>query len=241
MISGNGAANTLEGMDGNDTLRGMAGNDVLIGGAGNDVLIGGTGADTMSGGLGNDDYEVVEAGDTAIEAAGGGLDTVWTSISFTLAAEVENLIKSGISAFTGTGNNLANRITGNAGNDTLIGGLGNDTLIGGAGADTFAYLSLADSGTTAATRDVIADFISGTDRVDLSGMDANTSVIGNNVFTFVGTGVFSGGGAAGAGQLRYISVGGNTLIEGDVNGDGVADFQIQLTGNHTITAADLVL
>ena len=145
-----------------------------------------------------------------------------------------------VSAFIGTGNDLNNQITGNVGNDTLIGGLGNDTLIGGAGADPFVYLAQADSGITAATRDVIADFISGTDRIDLSGIDANSTAIGNDAFTFIATGAFSGG-AVGAGQLRYGSVGGNTFIEGDVNGDGVADFQIQLTGNHTITAADLVV
>ena len=241
VILGNAAANTLDGMDGNDTLRGLAGNDTLFGGAGNDSLIGGAGADIMTGGLGNDTYEVMQAGDTVIEVAGGGIDTVWTSISYSLAAEVENLFNGSVNAFTGTGNNLANRITGNAGNDTLIGGLGNDTLIGGAGADTFAYLTLADSGITAASRDVITDFVNGTDRIDLSGIDANSTVIGNNAFTFIGTSGFSVGSAASAGQLRYGFAGANTIVEGDVDGDGLADFQIQLTGIHTMTAADLVL
>ena len=101
---------------------------------------------------------------------------------------------------------------------------------------------LHQSGITAASRDVITDFISGTDRINLSGIDANTTAIGNDAFTFIGTGTFSGGGALTAGQLRYGSVvGGNTLIEGDVDGDGLADFQIQLTGNHTVTTADLVV
>ena len=140
-----------------------------------------------------------------------------------------------------TGGAGANTLHGTVNADVLLGSTGNDTLTGGAGADTFAYLSLADSGITAASRDIITDFVNGTDRIDLSGIDANSTAIGNNAFTFIGTGLFSGGGAASAGQLRYGSVGTNTLIEGDVNGDGVADFQIQLTGNHTITAVDLVV
>ena len=93
----------------------------------------------------------------------------------------------------------------------------------------------------AVSRDIITDFINGTDRIDLSAIDANTLAGGNNAFTFIGTGVFSGGGAAGAGQLRYSFAGTDTLVEGDVDGDGTADFQIQLTGHHTMTAADLML
>ena len=93
----------------------------------------------------------------------------------------------------------------------------------------------------AASRDIITDFINGTDRIDLSAIDANSTTIGNNAFTFIGTGAFAGGGAGGAGQLRYSFAGTNTLVEGDVDGGGAADFQIQLTGNHTMTAADLML
>ena len=114
-------------------------------------------------------------------------------------------------------------------------------MTGGAGADTFVFTALNQSGITAASRDLITDFVNGTDRIDLSGIDANSTVIGNNAFTFIGNGVFSGGGAASAGQLRYSFAGTATLIEGDVDGNGTADFQIQLTGNHTMTAADLVV
>ena len=85
----------------------------------------------------------------------------------------------------------------------------------------------------AASRDIITDFVNGTDRIDLSAIDANS--------TTIGTGAFAGGGAGGAGQLRYSFAGTDTLVEGDVDGDGTADFQIQLTGHHTMTAADLML
>ena len=84
-------------------------------------------------------------------------------------------------------------------------------------------------------------FRSGTDRIDLFAIDANSTALGNNAFTFIGTGAFSGNGAAGAGQLRYSFAGANTIVEGDVDGNGTADFQIQLTGHHTMTIADLVV
>ena len=120
---------------------------------------------------------------------------------------------------------------------SLGGGLGNDTLTGGAGADTFVLLTLADSGATAATRDIIADFLSGTDKISFVGIDANTAVANDQAFAFIGTSAFSGM----AGQLRYGLVSGYTVVEGDVNGDMVADFQLQLTGSQTLLATDLML
>ena len=134
----------------------------------------------------------------------------------------------------GSGNNT---LTGAAGNDTLIGGAGNDTLIGGAGNDTFVLSAATDSGVGAGNRDIITDFLSGTDRIDLSGMDANAGLAGNQAFTMINTLAFSGV----AGQLRYSAVGTDTVMEGDVDGNGVADFQIQLTGFQTFVPADLVL
>ena len=140
-----------------------------------------------------------------------------------------------------TGGAGANTLQGTVRADVLFGSTGRDTMTGGAGADTFVFTALNQSGITAASRDVITDFVNGTDRIDLSGIDAKTTVIGNDAFTFIGNGVFAGGGAAGAGQLRYSFAGTNTIVEGDVNGDGLADFQIQLTGHHTMTVADMVL
>ena len=118
-----------------NVITGNALNNVLSGGAGNDTIDGGAGADTMIGGTGNDTYYVDNAGDTIVENAGEGADTVIASVDYTLPANVENLTLTG-SAVNGTGNALDNVITGNALNNVLSGGAGNDKLVGGAGADT---------------------------------------------------------------------------------------------------------
>lgn len=133
----------LFGGAGNDQISAGAGNDSLSGGDGRDRLDGGTGLDSMAGGNDNDSYTVDNIGDKVIELAGGGSDTVFSSVNWTLGSNVEHLNLAG-SALNGTGNALANSITGNAaankvaggdGNDWLKGGDGNDTLSGGAGND----------------------------------------------------------------------------------------------------------
>ncbi|MHA4870659.1 Ig-like domain-containing protein [Duganella sp. PWIR1] len=116
----------------NNVLTGNAAVNTLIGDAGDDTLDGGAGADKLTGGTGNDVYMVDVAGDVVTELADGGTDTVQTKLaSYTLGANVENLVFLGTGAFTGTGNALANKLTGGVGNDSLVGGLGNDTLDAG--------------------------------------------------------------------------------------------------------------
>jgi trimeric autotransporter adhesin len=139
VITGNGAANVLDGGLGDDTLTGGGGDDTLVGGDGLDRLNGGLGADVMRGGNGNDIYTVDDAGDQVIEemaGALGGTDTVTSTVSFALGSNVENLTLSGTAAIDGTGNELANKLTGNNAANALSGGLGNDTLAGNGGADT---------------------------------------------------------------------------------------------------------
>ena len=136
-ITGNSGANLLDGGLGDDTLLGGAGTDSLVGGVGNDRLTGGTEADAMSGGVGNDTYDVDDPGDTVVELAGEGSDTVNSlAATYTLGANVENLVLGGSAAINGTGNDLGNIITGNAAANLIDGGAGNDTVNGGAGTDT---------------------------------------------------------------------------------------------------------
>ncbi|MTH61249.1 calcium-binding protein [Paracoccus litorisediminis] len=132
---GNALANTLTGNGAANLLSGEAGNDTLNGGAGSDTLNGGTGADVMTGGTGNDTYLVDSASDRVVEAAAGGTDTVRSTVSYTLSANVEALQLLGTGAINGNGNTLANTLTGNGAANRLNGGAGNDVLNGGAGAD----------------------------------------------------------------------------------------------------------
>ncbi|MBK9662815.1 MAG: calcium-binding protein [Nitrosomonas sp.] len=120
----------------NDNLKGNTKNNRLNGGVGNDTLDGGAGSDSMIGGLGNDSFVVNVAGDVITENLNEGTDTVNSSVTYTLLANLENLTLTGASAINGTGNSLVNIITGNAANNQLNGGAGNDTINGGIGIDS---------------------------------------------------------------------------------------------------------
>jgi Ca2+-binding RTX toxin-like protein len=143
--TGNDLANVLTGNVANNALNGGLGNDTLLGGAGNDTLDGGLGADSLVGGVGDDSYVVDGLTDVVVENLGEGTDSVNAAVSYTLGANVENLILNVAGgAINGTGNTQDNALTGNAsanvldggdGNDRLNGGGGNDTLLGGVGND----------------------------------------------------------------------------------------------------------
>ena len=122
---------------GDDSLSGNGGRDLLVGGDGNDVLDGGAGVDTMQGGAGNDLYFVSDVLDVVTELAGEGLDRIYALVDYILGAgtEVEELYVDGMRGLSLSGNGLANRLVGGAGEDSLFGGGGNDTLDGGLGRD----------------------------------------------------------------------------------------------------------
>lgn len=134
-------------------------------------------------------------------------------------------------------------LNGGDGDDVLIGGSGRDTLTGGAGKDIFRFESTLDS-PNSLMRDVITDFRSGEDKIDVSAIDANTSIFarGDQAFTLLST---PGAKFTGAGQLRfsYQMIGGKeyTVVEGNTDALGIADFSIALLGHHNLTANDFYL
>ncbi|ANL20531.1 serralysin-like metalloprotease domain-containing protein [Rhizobium sp. N113] len=198
--TGNALANTITGDAGNDTLNGGAGTDSLIGGEGDDT------------------YIVDNAGDIVTESADEGADTVRTTLtSYTLGSDVENLSFIGTAAFAGTGNSLANTITGGVGNDTLDGAAGADILIGGAGNDTYIIDNAGDIVTEAA--------VVGIDTVRTT-LAAYT--LGANVenLLFTGSGSFTGTGNAlvntitgGAGNDTLDGGAGNDTLDGGAGND----------------------
>lgn len=229
IIAGNAGKNVLRGGTGDDVLRGGAGNDKLYGDAGNDYLDGGAGIDILVGGTGNDTYVVDRVTDRVIEYSNGGIDTVRASVSYTLGANVENLILTGSAHINGTGNTLANVIVGNAGNNQISGKDGNDILTGGAGADAFIF----DTALGPNNVDVITDFTPGIDTIRLS----------RAIFSALPTGVLDAGsfvvGAAADADdyILYDAATGILSYDADGNGAGVAVAFAQLSGAPSITNA----
>jgi len=132
----------------------------------------------------------------------------------------------------------ADRLRGGFGADNIGGGTGTDTLTGGGGADVFFFGDDTHLNSTFALTDTIMDFSqSDGDTISLTGIDANTTAGGNQAFSFVGDSAFSGT----AGELRYAQAGGQTVVEMDRDGDGVADLYLTLDGLVDLTAADFVL
>ena len=172
-LIGGSKNDTLYGDSGNDSLYGKGGNDFLYGGSGNDYLSGGTGSDRMEGGTGNDRFVVDSTGDVVVEYANQGSDRVYSSISYTLGNNLENLTLTG-TASSGRGNSLNNSISGNSSNNRLYGQGGADTLIGGSGDDVL------DSDTLGAV-DTIGDRLDGGSGNDtLQGEAGNDTLLGGS-------------------------------------------------------------
>jgi Ca2+-binding RTX toxin-like protein len=257
-LSGGGGTDTLDGGAGDDTLDGGEGDDSLVGGLGNDVLRGGAGNDRLWGSEGNDVLMSgagtdILAGGAGIDTA--DYSASWTAVNATLGpgpslggeaagdsfSSIENLTGSvyddtltgdsgGNQLSGGVGNDRLvgafgdDRLEGGFGNDILIGGNGRDVLVGGSGMDRFVFELTFDS-SRSGQEDQITDFsrgadVSQADVIDVSQIDANINLLGNQAFVYVGAATFTNT----AGELRYA----NHFLEGDVNGDSVADFRVQV-------------
>src|SRR5688572_15526904 len=225
-ITGTSGNDSLTGTSVDDFIRGLAGNDTLTGLAGNDTLDAGTGGDRLIGGTGNDTYIVDGPGDTVIENAGQGIDTVRTSASRTLDTNVENLTLTGSAAINGTGNSLNNVITGNTADNVLNGGTGADRLVGGQGWDTYIVdgpgdvvveSSLIDSGfdtvLSSATRTLEANVenltLTGSAAINGTGNSLANTIVGNNAANTL---------AGGAGNDRYHVGAGDRVVENSGQG-----------------------
>jgi len=209
------------------TGRGNALNNTISGNGQNNILIGDLGADTMIGGAGSDTYIVDDALDVVTEAVGGGIDTIQSTVGYTLGAEVENLTLTGAGAISGTGNALNNRLTGNGGNNMLDGGAGNDTLDGGLGIDTLIGGSGNDAYIVDNTSDAIIETVGG--GVDLA-RSSVTYTLGAEVenLTLTGVGVINGIGNAlnnritgnnllSFGKIQFISFNMRSVMNGSDN------------------------
>lgn len=249
------------GGEGGDTLLGNDAANRLHGGRGDDTLDGRLGADRMIGAAGSDNYRVDDIGDFVDEGVAGssGIDMVTSFVSFdfnvSAAGAVENLKLLGTLDIDGTGNAEANGISGNKrkntidgmagddilrglkGADIMRGGLGRDEIYGGLGKDRFDYDDILSSTVAGVGRDLLLGFSLGQDRIDLVDIDARATPAGDQAFRFIGDDGFHGR----EGELRYKFQGPNTIVQGDIDGDRVADFAITLKRHLDLDRGDFLL
>jgi Ca2+-binding RTX toxin-like protein len=262
-LTGTTSSDVMKGLAGNDTFKGNGGADTMYGGTGNDIFYLDSSGDVVIENTkeGTDkvvstvDHKLADfienltlSGTSSIDGTG---NTWHNTIYGNAAANTLSGLTGDDKLYGQAGNDLllggdgADRLYGGSGNDRLEGGAGNDffqggtgtdTLIGGSGADTFDWNYTADIG-KGTTRDVILDFTRGSDKIDLSGIDARADTSGNNSFSFIGSQAFSGV----DGQLRFFDGGTYEVVQGDVNGDKIADFELRLEGIDTLSATDFIL
>lgn len=254
---------TISGGAGDDIIYGDEGSDTASGGTGNDTFIAtiNDGNDRYDGNGGTDLYDLsgTTAGATVNLTAGTstssqtGTDTLLNIENVTGSSG--NDVITGSSAANvligGDGDDFlfgmggADTLIGGAGNDRLTGGAGRDVMTGGSGNDIFIFTAVSDMGNSASARDVITDFTPGQDKLDFSAIDANAQLSGNQAFTFLAT---QGAAFTGArGQLKWSiqdaagTANDKTIIMGDMNGDRIADFHVELTGLIQLGTGDFIL
>jgi autotransporter-associated beta strand protein len=253
-LDGGANVDTLQILSNAITLGSVSGfENIIIGGGGSLTLTGAQfagGFDLFSTLSGTGTITVNLAAGGAVMNARGMAVQLGSSINFTvngnsgadsikIALGATGSLSGGVGTDVIVGGNLVDTINGGSDIDKIRGGGGADVLAGGSGADVFKYRNASDSGLGAAA-DNITDFVSGTDRINLTRIDTNPFLAGDQNFVFVDTVAFTNNGIA---QVRWVDLGADLRVEADVNGDGVADMHILLQGAglQTLTAADFVL
>ena len=193
-------------------------------------------ADVQAGELISQDFIYANSG--ALDVSGTGNDDVMFGSDFDdnlsgLAGR--DILLGGLGRDTLQGGTGADDLIGGEGDDLLNGGRGKDVLQGDDGADTFDFNSINDS-RLGNRSDVILDFDQGSDLIDLSDIDSVSGTAGNQAFDFIDGNAFTA-----AGQLRFESVGGNTIIYGNTDGDLDAEFRIVVDSTFTPADADFIL
>lgn len=222
----------------------VTGPHILYGGtAGGSTLNDDVGATTMSSGGGGNTYIVSNSNDVILQGSSTVENTVVSTVSFTMPANIGLMELKGTGNLTATANNGVCTIFANSGNDTLNGGTGPDTFflstgqttINAVGESRFVFQSLADTGTLAHP-DVINGFVAAHDDIiDLSGI-ASSLAGGSKTATFIGNHAFEHV----AGELNYSVTSAGLLLSGDTTGAGVADFSILLTHVTSISAQNIL-
>lgn len=279
-LEGGADTNNIYGDEGNDTitvfylastnnLYGGSGNDYIDGGDGGSYINGGRGSDTLVGGDGGDTYVVNSTKDKITETYTpyydndlDPIDTVRASVSWKLAENLEDLVLTGSSKISGTGNSDNNSITGNSGNNALKGLSGRDKLLGGGGADrleggsgrdrldgqggrdrldggddsvsdVFIFSTIKDS-RVGSKHDTILNFKKGIDKIDLHALDADAETGRNNSFDWKGTSALDH-------SVWWKSSDNGVLVQGDVNGNSKADFEIFVQDVTRLSSDDFIL
>ncbi|KAB0680346.1 right-handed parallel beta-helix repeat-containing protein [Aureimonas leprariae] len=226
---------------GNETFKGLGGNDVLNGGAGADVLDGGTGIDTASY-AGSGAVNVNLATGTA--SGGHATGDKFVSIENLTGSSYDDVLTGHSGSNVLNGGAGADTLNGGDGGDVIVGGTGRDIMTGGTGSDRFDFNAHAEAG-SGSNRDVITDFQAGVDKLDFSGIDANGSAQGDGTFHFQAQENALFDHKAGALAWHYDDNAGSandaTIVQGDLNGDGIHDFEVQLKGLVHLGAGDFIL
>jgi Ca2+-binding RTX toxin-like protein len=256
-MQGTNGADRLSGTEENDSISALAGDDLIFASEGGDSISGGDGYDVVSFADAQErvlvdlQIDVSTAGFARFFVLGAAAGDTYDSIEGLIGGWASDNLRGASGNDSLLGGGRSDRLYGRAGDDTLDGGIGADALYGNRGVDImtggpdegrrdrFIYFNEDETGVGAGNRDIITDFVSGEDRIEISRIDADTTIGRKQTFDFIGATAFSGT----AGELRYQASfwDNRTIVQADTDGDGFADFEIELVGYMSLLRDDFLL